>query len=142
MRDDFTSDGILILRSPTFDFICGGDATLDLHDDDGNVVLRIAFRRETNKILFNTGWEEEERVDFDRKSIGADATVTICDHRDRFQILINYRTVHYFKKRLQDGNVSSISYLIDVPNVSPFREYLTLTLDTYSCLANLLPRSD
>ena len=64
MPDDFTSDGILILRSPTFDFICGGDATLDLHDDDGNVVLRIAFRRETNKILFNTGWEvEEERVD-------------------------------------------------------------------------------
>jgi hypothetical protein len=146
LRDEFTSDGIIIFRSPTLDLISGGDTSLDLHNSEGDIVLRIAFHRGTNRILFNTrrvetsSWERGEHVGFEGKFIGRDTTVTICDHRDRFQILINNRTVHYFKKRFQD-NVTAIAYHIDDPDhLSLFSEYLTV--DTYSCLANLLPRGD
>ena len=147
LRDDFTSDGIIIFRSPTLDLISGGDTSIDLHNSDGDIVLRIAFHRGTNKILFTThraetsSWGERgEHVGFEGKFFGRDTTVTICDHRDRFQILINYRTIHYFKKRFQD-NVSAIAYHIDDPNhQSLFSDILTV--DTYSCLANLLPRGN
>lgn len=42
LRDEFTSDGIIIFRSPTLDFI-SEDTSIDLHNSNGDIVLRIAF---------------------------------------------------------------------------------------------------
>ena len=101
LRDEFTSDGIIIFRSPTIDLVRGGATSIDLHNSDGDIVLRIGFCREINKIMFNThraetsSWERNEQVGFEGKFIGQDtATITIYDHRDRFQFLINHRTIH------------------------------------------------
>ena len=43
LRDEFTSDGIIIFRSPTLNLISGGDTSIDLHNSNGDIVLRIAF---------------------------------------------------------------------------------------------------
>ena len=146
LHDEFTSDGIIIFRSATLDLISARNTSINLYNGDGDIVLHIVFRREAKKIVFNTHrsetstWEREEHVGFEGKfNHGQDTTVTIYDHRDRFQILVNYRTIHYFKKRFPDNVVTAIAYRFDGPQ-SLFSEYLTV--DTYPCLANLLPRSN
>ena len=85
LHDEFTYDGIIIFRSPTLNLIKGGDTSIDLHNSDGDIVLRIAFCRGTNKILFNTRsaetatWDGRlgaEHVGFEGKFIGRDTTIT------------------------------------------------------------------
>jgi hypothetical protein len=144
-RNDFTYDGIILLRSSTLNLIDGGRTTLDLLNAEGDVILHLAFVRGPSRVVFNTrhsessSWEREEHILSEGKFVGQDASIMICDHRDRFQILINNRTAHYFRKRFQ-GNATAIAYNVDAGQKSLFSEYLTI--DQYSCLADLLPRGN
>ncbi|KAF9236887.1 hypothetical protein BU15DRAFT_63608 [Melanogaster broomeanus] len=55
------------------------------------------------------GWGSEERVALDSTFFQPDPTVMVYDHGDRYQILIDYRTVYYYDKRI-NANVRSVSY--------------------------------
>src|ERR1700734_3489477 len=51
LNDEFTSDGIIIFRSPTLDLNSDGASSINLHNSDGDTVLHIVFRRKENKIV-------------------------------------------------------------------------------------------
>lgn len=142
-RKKFTSDGIIILRSSTIDLFNSENTDINLHNASGQVVLHISLRRDENVIVFNTyrdnHWEVEERVGFEGNFTSEDGhielspSITICDHEDRFQVMINYRTIHYFKKRFLD-NAAAVSY--NSSHKPLFSDILDV--DVYPSLANLL----
>jgi hypothetical protein len=144
-RKKITSDGIIILRSPTVDLFNSGNTEINLLNTSGQLILHIAFRRDENVIVFNTyrrnRWEGEERVGFDGNFTSEDGhikpspSIAICDHGDRFQVMINYHTIHYFKKRFLDY-AAAISYKSDHHDKSLFSD--NLDVDVYPSLANLL----
>ena len=143
-RKKITSDGIIILRSSTVDlFNSGPNTAINLLNTSGQLILHISFRRDENVIVFNTHrrgrWEVEERVGFQASFTSEDGhiqpspSIAICDHGDRFQVMINYHTIHYFMKRFLD-NAAAISYQSE--NKSLFSD--NLDVNVYPSLANLL----
>jgi len=67
---------------------------------------------------------------------GLNTTITVYDHGDRFQVLIDYNTVHYYVKRIQE-NGTAVSYTINANQVSPFSD--TLAVTTYDSFASIIP---
>jgi Galactoside-binding lectin len=146
-RKKITSDSIIVLRSSTVDLFNGGRTNINLLNASGQFILHIAFRRDENVIVFNTYrgnvWEAEERISFEGHFTSEDGhiqlspSITICDQDDRFQVMINYRTIHYFKKRFLD-NAAAISYNCDIAGSSHKLFSDNLDVDVYPSLANLL----
>ncbi|KAF8465081.1 concanavalin A-like lectin/glucanase domain-containing protein [Kalaharituber pfeilii] len=111
LRRAVQPDGIIIFQSPSVDFRttnAGTAGTMDCsnlnllnHSDD--IILHMSFSRQENTIVFNTRrngkWESEEREVLTGVASGGVTNVMVYDHGDRFQILIDGRTVHYFTKR-------------------------------------------
>jgi len=150
LASDFQNEGIIIFQSAKLDLTAtaaAGDPNLDntsinLLNSAGDITLHIAFRSIQNVILFNStiggGYGAEETVPLAGAFVGPDHTVTVYDHGDRFQILIDYHTVKYYNKR-STTNATAVSYGTNVNQVaSPFSS--TLTVETYSSFANIVPR--
>ncbi|KAG2074672.1 hypothetical protein BDR04DRAFT_1092886 [Suillus decipiens] len=126
---DITADGIIAFWTFSYDqtpdLKHGIDNTsLNLQDNKKNLLLHISFRRAENAIVFNTrkigvGWGSEERVPLDGKILtpAIQTVIMIFDFDTHYHILIDYRTVHSYKKRLP-GNVRSVSYHVN-PGQNP-----------------------
>ncbi|EYE94763.1 Galectin-3 [Aspergillus ruber CBS 135680] len=99
------------------------NTNVNFYNDEGDNLLHISFRRVEKEIVFNSGpvggdWGDEERVDLPGVFFRDDSYVIVYDHGDRYQILIDGRTVHYFTKR-QGGEGTSVGYSVNDGTVSP-----------------------
>lgn len=146
---------IMIIRSTTLDLTVkpgATDPTADktainlMNKSSEGILLQIAFLRSENSIVFNSAfkgptgalvWGDQETVQLQGTFVGPDTSITIYNHDDRFQILIDYRTVHYYTKR-SDATASALSYSTNANQTSPFSH--TLTVDAYPAFANLMAR--
>ncbi|KAG2063839.1 hypothetical protein BDR04DRAFT_1122996 [Suillus decipiens] len=140
---DITADGIIafwpVSYDQTPDLTHGVDNTsLNLQDHDKNLLLHISFRRAENAIVFNTkksgaGWGPEERVPLDGKisTPASQTAIMIFDFETHYHILIDYRTVHSYKKRLP-GNVRSVSYHVNPGQKPVFGDRMQVV--TYSSM--------
>ena len=82
-------------------------------------------------------WGTEERVPL-KGLFGnvPNTTISVYDHGDRFQVLIDYKTIYYFVKRIQK-NGTAVLYSINPDQISPFSD--TLAVTTYDSFANIIP---
>ncbi|KAF8538668.1 galectin [Trichophaea hybrida] len=142
LRDDFTTDGIIVFQSDKLDLTPSGiDNTSISLLNAGDCLLVIAVRRNDNTIVFNSktaegGWGPEETETLEDKFPGPNTTITVYDHGDRYQILCDYHTVHYYTKRIEK-NANSISYTINPDLTSPFSNPLAVT--TYTSMEQFVP---
>ncbi|KAF8460917.1 galectin [Kalaharituber pfeilii] len=128
------ADGIVIFQSAFVDVrSCpvGDNTSFNLLNRSGDCLLHITFRRPKNVIVFNArrhdgGWGSQESIPLAGafKTDGL-ATVTVYDHGDRYQILIDGRTVHYFQKRFHDA-ATQVSYGTDA-SPPPFSDPVAVT---------------
>ncbi|KAG1877915.1 hypothetical protein DFJ58DRAFT_753215 [Suillus subalutaceus] len=140
---DITTDGIIafwpVSYDETPDLKHGIDNTnLNLQDNNKNLLLHISFRRPENAIVFNTmqtrvGWGTEERVPLDGKisTPASNTAIMVFDFGSHYHILIDYRTVHSYKKRLP-GNVRSVSYHVNLGQNPVFGKRMQVV--TYSSM--------
>jgi hypothetical protein len=102
------------------------------------VLLTVSFRPRTKEVVFSSAlpnWVGGDRIKF-KGFDGPGALITIYDLGDRFQILFDNQTVHYYNKRVQK-DVTSVSYLIDAGETGPlFAD--SLALETYSSPSELV----
>ncbi|ETW86561.1 putative galectin [Heterobasidion irregulare TC 32-1] len=149
LKDELKKDSLIVFRSDKYRFKkdCHPDtdhSCVRLYDCKENIVLHIGFRRGQNKIVFNSktakgAWGAEESCALDGAFKGEDVTITVYDHGDHFQILCDYRTVHYYKKQCNE-NIKVISYDANDGNDPVFSG--TLALDTYASFAKFVPCDD
>ncbi|KAF8550246.1 hypothetical protein OG21DRAFT_1514251 [Imleria badia] len=143
LRADVTTDGIIAFWPVAYDRTPdpnkGIDNTnLSLWDNHSNVLLTISFRRVENAIVFNTntvgkGWGKEERVPLDGKiaTPASKTAIMVFDFGNHYHILIDYRTVHSYNKRLT-GNVRSVSYGVNPGQIPVFGNRMQVV--TYSSM--------
>ena len=109
LSSPLTKDSLVILHSQQLNPTPEPHAYIDntnvnFYNEGGDNILHISFRRVEKQIVFNTApegnnWEQEERVDLPGVLLRNDTYVIVYDHGDRYQILIDGRTVHHFTKR-------------------------------------------
>lgn len=86
-----------------------------------DVVLQISIRRAQNAVVFNAqareslldGWGQPESIPLNivnPSPLTSGLTISVCDRGDKYQILFNLTTVHYFAKRFL-GPATSVEYL-------------------------------
>lgn len=146
LKSEFIADGIIVFQSATLDLNPSKTGTNTIDNtavnllNSGDNLLHISIRRPENAIVFNTlpangNWGTEERVTLQGKFVGPNTTITVYDHGDRYQILCDYHTVHYYTKRIKK-NVTSVSYTINQGQTPPFSNPLAVT--TYSSMDKLV----
>ena len=101
---------------------------ISLFNKMGDVVLHISIRRARNAVLFNAqakesvldGWGQPESIPLSMVNpspLTTGLTILVCDRGDKYQILFNLTTVHYFTKRFP-GPATAVFYL-DKSNGKP-----------------------
>nr|3WG1_A Chain A, Galactoside-binding lectin [Cyclocybe aegerita]3WG1_B Chain B, Galactoside-binding lectin [Cyclocybe aegerita]3WG3_A Chain A, Galactoside-binding lectin [Agrocybe cylindracea]3WG3_B Chain B, Galactoside-binding lectin [Agrocybe cylindracea] len=93
------------------------NTALNLLSENGAYLLHIAFRLQENVIVFNSRqpnapWLVEQRVSNVANQFigsGGKAMVTVFDHGDKYQVVINEKTVIQYTKQIS-GTTSSLSY--------------------------------
>jgi hypothetical protein len=142
LKQELKADGIVVFQSATLDLTPSATGTGQLDNTfinlnvGGDKVLHISIRRPENAVVFNartaTGnWGPEERITLQGSFRGPCTTITVYDHGDRYQILFDYHTVHYFNKRIhKNAGVTSVSYGSNPDQTPPFSR--TLAMSTYS----------
>ena len=121
LSSPLTAGGLVILHSPQLFPTPEHDAYIDntnvnFYNAGGNNILHISFRRAEQQIVFNTApegynWEQEERVALPELRSN-NTFIIVYDHGNRYQIIINGRTVHYFNKRY-GGQGLEVSYEVN-----------------------------
>jgi len=97
------------------------ETNIRLYNDKGDVILEISIRRAQNAVVFNAqakesvldGWGQPESIPlsmFNPSPSTSGLTILVCDRGDKYQILFNLSTVHYFVKRFR-GPATSVEYL-------------------------------
>jgi Galactoside-binding lectin len=115
LQAPFKAESIAIIRSSKLGFSSNQGLTgLSLIGANNNVHLRVGFRPREDVVVLNHAkdgfWGTvEEKLPLTGKFKNANPTITICDHGDRFQVLLDNVSVTYFKKRIE-GDVIAISY--------------------------------
>jgi len=115
--------------------------------DTGHILLEISIRRAENAVLFNAqakesvldGWGQPESIPLSMVNPSPSTsglTILVCDRGDKYQILFNLSTVHYFAKRFP-GPTTSVLYL-DESNGKP-TSTLSETLKVNVRKINALP---
>ncbi|KAH7931246.1 hypothetical protein BV22DRAFT_7019 [Leucogyrophana mollusca] len=150
LKNEFKAEGIVDFQSSKLDLNPSSAGTNQIDNTSVNLLsakndclLHVSIRRAENAIVFNAheadkDWGKEERVELKGAFVGPDTVITICDHGDRYQILTDYHTVHYFNKRIS-GNANQLSYMINKNQVSPFSD--TLACQVYGSFADIRERS-
>ena len=148
LNSEFKAENIIVFQSAKLDLGpntgTGFDNThVDINSADGDVLLTVAIRRAANAIILNSkpvdgSWGTEEKVTLEGRFVsdGLNTTITVYDHGDRFQVLIDYNTIHYFVKRIEK-NGTAVSYGIHPNSSSPFSD--TLAVTTYDSFASIIP---
>ena len=96
------------------------ETNINLENKAGDVVLQISIRRAQNVVLFNAkaknsvldGWGQPESVPMNLINPSPSTsglTILVCDRGDKYQILFNLTTVHYFVKR-REGAACLVKY--------------------------------
>jgi Galactoside-binding lectin len=152
LNEPLKPNGIIVFQSGSLDLKpspnlgpTGIDNTaINLLSVKDDILLHISIRRRENAIVFNTcpnggGWGQEERVPLkgaftDRR----DPTITVYDHPDRLQIMCDYKTVHYYNKRIRDS-VAKVSYGINEGQTPPFSDVLAVNVFYFG---DIMPRTD
>ncbi|KAH6911073.1 Galectin-3 [Coprinopsis sp. MPI-PUGE-AT-0042] len=152
LNEPLKENGIIVFQSGSLDLKpspnvgpTGIDNTsINLLNSQDDILLHISIRRLENAIVFNTrphngGWGNEERIPLkgaftDRR----DPTITVYDHPDRLQIMFDYKTVHYYNKRIRD-KVSKLSYQINQGQTPPFSDVLAVNVFYFG---DIMPRTD
>jgi len=133
LKSHLCTEMVIALRSDLQDFTpCSNVANsanpkghpieteINLENKTGDVVLQISIRRSQNAVVFNAqvkqslldGWGQPESVPLNvinPSPSTSGLTILVCDRGDKYQILFNLTTVHYFAKRMY-GPVSSLTY--------------------------------
>ena len=97
------------------------ETNIQLLNSTEDVVLEISIRRAENAVLFNAqakesvldGWGQPESIPLSMVNPSPSTsglTILVCDRGDKYQILFNLSTVHYFTKRFS-GPATSVKYL-------------------------------
>lgn len=102
-------------------------------------LLHISMRQGQNAIVFNSrtangAWGIEERKPLQGAFVTPSASITVCDHGDRYQILFSFQTVHYYVKRIK-ANTTHVSYHINPRQTSPFSDLLVVS--TYDSMGEI-----
>nr|BAJ72707.1 galectin homolog [Laccaria amethystina] len=146
LAQPFQAENIIVFQSAQLDLTPnpgrGHDNTsVNIFSAAGDILLTISIRRAENAIVMNSlpasgNWGTEESVPLEGRFVngGLNTTITVYDHGDRFQVLIDYNTIHYYAKRIQK-NGTAVSYLTD--QASPFSN--TLAVTTYKAFASIIP---
>lgn len=141
-KNEFKEGGIVVFRSTTLDLIpapSGNDNTNINIMHGESFLLHISIRRRENTFVLNSihandnCWGPEVRKPLVGAFQGKHTTVTVYDHGDRFQILIDNHTLHYYMKKIP-GTADSFSYNVDT-FPPPFSK--TLTVTTYNSFAGI-----
>ncbi|KAH7917729.1 galectin [Leucogyrophana mollusca] len=150
LKNEFKAEGIVDFQSAKLDLNPSSagpnqidNTSVNLLSAKNDNLLHISIRRAENAIVFNAhevdkDWGKEERVPLKGAFVGPDTVITVVDHGDRYQILTDYHTVHYFNKRIS-GNVNQLSYQINKNQISPFSD--TLACQVYGSFADIRERS-
>ena len=147
LKSEFKAENIIVFQSAKLDLTPSTGSGLDntavnILDAAGDYLLHISIRRKENAIVLNSktaggAWGKEERVTLEGRFVnGLNTTIAVYDHGDRFQVLIDYNTIHYYDKRILE-NGAAVSYTINADQVSPFSD--TLAVTTYEAFANIVP---
>ena len=147
LKSEFKAENIVVFQSAKLDLSpntgTGFDNTyVEINSADGDILLTVAIRRAQNTIILNTrpadgSWGTEEKVTLEGRFVdGLNTTITVYDHGDRFQVLIDYNTILYYVKRIQK-NGTAVSYGISPDSSSPFSD--TLAVTTYDSFASIIP---
>ena len=147
LKTPFKAENIIVFQSAKLDLTPSTGPGIDntavnILDALGDVLLHISIRRKEDAIVLNSRpangiWGQEERVPL--KGLFVDApntTITVYDHGDRYQVLIDYKTIYYFVKRIKE-NGNAVLYSINPDQISPFSD--TLAVTTYDSFANIIP---
>ncbi|TFK27604.1 hypothetical protein FA15DRAFT_666281 [Coprinopsis marcescibilis] len=143
LGQDFTNENILLVQSPKITLTDTQAWTdFNLLSASENVLLLISIRPKDNTIVFNSRtaggpWGPEERVPLAGQLEGNTPSIAIYDHGDRYQILLNLKTVLYYNKRLLE---SGVAFGYDQDETSDVAFGNTLALDVYDSLADIIPR--
>ncbi|KAF8630106.1 hypothetical protein AX17_005502 [Amanita inopinata Kibby_2008] len=140
----FVPEGILVTQS-TSNSIKSTTNTIRLYllNDNDDQILHMSIRPSQNVIVFNSrtasgNFGPEERVAISADFGSHTPTVTFYDHGDRYQVMIDYKTVIYYNKRQGlDGPVTRVGYAAD--GDSFLSDALGVTL--YPSFADLYPRN-
>ncbi|PFH45856.1 hypothetical protein AMATHDRAFT_8572 [Amanita thiersii Skay4041] len=138
------AEGIVVLQS-TKNNISTTTETIRmlLLSSQDDQILHVSVRPSQNVIVFNSrthngNFGPEERVTIDHKIKSNSPTFTFYDHGDRFQVMIDYKTVIYYKKREGlTGPVTKIGYNAD--GTSFLSDALGVT--QYESFASVYPRN-
>jgi Galactoside-binding lectin len=151
LKAEFKAEGIVVFQSASLDLSPSKTGTnsldntaINLMSNEGDYLLHISIRRPENAIVFNSmpangNWGTEERVTLQGKFVGPNTTIMVYDHGDRYQILFDYHTVHYFVKRIKK-NATNISYSINKDQTPPFSN--PLAVSTYASMAKFVANDD
>ncbi|KAF8251999.1 galectin [Wilcoxina mikolae CBS 423.85] len=146
LKNELKGDGIIVFQSAELDLTPSTTGTNVLDSmsvnlkNGGDYLLHLCICRAENAIVLNSrtatgNWGSEERETLGGKFVGLNTTITIYDHGDRYQILFNYHTVHYYTKRILKSK-TRISYYINEGQSLTLSNPLAVT--TYSSLEKLV----
>ena len=147
LKSEFKAEDIIVFQSAKLDLTPSTGPGIDntavnILDAAGDVLLHVSIRRKEDAIVLNSKpadgpWGTEERVPL-KGLFGnvPNTTISVYDHGDRFQVLIDYKTIYYFVKRIQK-NGTAVLYSINPDQISPFSD--TLAVTTYDSFANIIP---
>lgn len=147
LDSEFKTGNLAVFQSAALDLTVpsgsGDNTSINILQGE-SYLLHISIRRDTNLIVFNSkaaggSWDTEETVSLEGALTGPPTTVTVYDHGDRFQILGDFVTLHYFTKRIK-GNADSFSYLANTDKALIFSNPLAVT--TTTALAGLVSIGD
>ncbi|TFK23495.1 fungal lectin Cgl3 in complex with Chitotriose [Coprinopsis marcescibilis] len=142
---EFKAEGIMMLQSARLDTSSStGSAAIELVSAPGNTLLQIAFRPYENIITFNHRplggmWGPELAIPFQGQFQDIlEPSVTIYDHGDRYQILVDYKTVFYFYKRLRE-NATAVRFIRENSRHPLFAE--ALGVNVYPSFRHIFPNA-
>lgn len=140
LATEVKQDGIIVIKSSTVNLTASSAsdrAQINLLNATDDILLHIGLRRDCDIIAFNTkpkngSWGSENNVHYLRNLFlhpSDGSSITIIDLGDRFQVLFDFKTIHFFKKRL-GGNVAKLAYFLDPDSGSPLADILDVTVHT------------
>ena len=145
-KKEFKVGGIVVFRSTTLDLrppTSGNDNTSINVVRGDNILLHISIRRKENAFVFNSkpaggNWGPEERKPLKGAFNYDQTSITVYDHGDFFQVLVDYETIIYYKKRIA-GNADGFSYNVDA-TPSPFSNPLVVSI--FPSFAGIVPSGE
>jgi Galactoside-binding lectin len=131
LTSPFRAESIAIIRSTKLAFAPSQNATgINFVSAAGNILLHISIRPGSNAVVFNSklkdgAWGPEEHITFNGRFKDPNPSITVYDHGDRFQVLFDFATVIYYKKRISE-DATTVAYNVDAAKGLGFSDPLTV----------------